>query len=47
MKYKDINVYKENPSYYGAAIGRTSGRIADGKVTLNGKVLNFNKNYSL
>ena len=47
MKYKDINVYKENPSYYGAVIGRTSGRIAEGKVTLNDKTLNFNKNYGV
>ena len=45
MKYKDINTYKDNPSYYGAFIGRTSGRIANGSVTLNDKVLNFNKNY--
>ncbi|MDU3350882.1 MAG: aldose epimerase family protein [Clostridium sp.] len=47
MKYKDLNVYEENPSYYGALIGRTSGRIADGKVLLNGNVLSFNKNYGL
>ncbi|MDY6226750.1 MULTISPECIES: aldose epimerase family protein [unclassified Clostridium] len=45
MKYKDINCYKENPSYYGAFIGRTSGRIANGKVMVKDKVLNLNKNY--
>lgn len=45
LKYDDINTYKENPSYYGALIGRTSGRIANGKVDLDGKELNFNKNY--
>lgn len=44
MKYKDINAYKENPSYYGALVGRTSGRIANGKIMLNDNVLNFNKN---
>ena len=47
MKYKDINTYKENPSYYGALIGRTSGRIADGKVILNDNVLELNKNYGV
>ena len=47
MKYKDINVYKENPSYYGALIGRTSGRIADGEVTVNNTTLKLNKNYGI
>lgn len=47
MKYKDIKTYKENPSYYGALIGRTSGRIADGKVILNDNVLELNKNYGV
>lgn len=47
MKYKDINAYKENPSYYGALIGRTSGRISNGNVLLNENVLNFNKNYGI
>lgn len=47
MKYKDINSYKENPSYYGALIGRTSGRIAEGKVTINDNVLELNKNYGV
>lgn len=47
LKYNDINTYEENPSYYGALIGRTSGRIANGKVDLYGKELNFNKNYDL
>ncbi|GAB6169716.1 galactose mutarotase [Clostridium carnis] len=47
MKYKDINSYKENPSYFGALIGRTSGRICNGKVELNGKILEFNKNYGV
>lgn len=47
MKYKDINSYKENPSYYGAVIGRTSGRISNGKAELNENILNFNKNYGI
>ena len=47
MKYKDINLYKENPSYYGALIGRTSGRIADGEVEVNNTTLKLNKNYGV
>lgn len=47
MKYKDINTYEENPSYFGACIGRTSGRICNGEVNLNGEILKFNKNYDL
>ena len=47
MKYKDINCYKENSTYYGAFIGRTSGRIAGGKVTVNDKDLSLNKNYGV
>ncbi|MGL5380803.1 aldose epimerase family protein [Clostridium sp.] len=47
MKYNDMNTYKENPSYYGALIGRTSGRVCEGTVELNGKTLTFNKNYGL
>lgn len=47
MKYDDINTYKINPSYFGALIGRTSGRICEGRVNFNGKELEFNKNYGL
>lgn len=46
-KYRDINVYEENPSYYGALIGRTSGRICGGEVDFFGEKLKFNKNYGL
>ena len=45
MKYKDINCYKENSTYYGAFVGRTAGRIANGIVTVNDRVLNLKKNY--
>ncbi|WLF68433.1 aldose epimerase family protein [Clostridium septicum] len=45
MKYKDMNIYEENPSYYGALIGRTAGRIFAGEVKLNNKILKLNKNY--
>lgn len=47
LKYKDINDYKDNPSYFGALIGRTSGRVCEGKVLFNNKVLEFNKNYGI
>ncbi|MDI9216824.1 aldose epimerase family protein [Clostridium tertium] len=47
LKYQDLNKYEENPSYYGALIGRTAGRIANGKVHLNDNVLYFNKNYGV
>ena len=30
LKYKDIESYKDNPSYCSAIIGRTAGRIAIG-----------------
>lgn len=44
-KYEKIETYEKNPSYYGALIGRTSGRIANGTTELNGEVLNFSLNY--
>lgn len=46
-KYKNIDTYKENPSFFGSLIGRTSGRICNGEVELEGKLLKFNKNYGL
>ena len=45
--YKNIESYYENPSYFGAIIGRTSGRICEGKVNIEGKEYNLNKNYGL
>ncbi|SHK68878.1 aldose 1-epimerase [Clostridium cavendishii DSM 21758] len=46
LAYKDWRDYIDNPSYLGAIIGRTAGRIADGKVELCGETLEFNKNYN-
>lgn len=37
--------YFDNPSYIGATIGRTAGRIKDGEFTLNDKKYNLIKNY--
>ena len=45
--YKDIQSYIENPSYFGAIIGRTSGRICEGKVVIENKEYELNKNYGL
>lgn len=47
LAYEDIKDYYENKSYYGAVIGRTSGRIYDGKLSINEKEINFNKNYEV
>lgn len=46
-KYKDIETYEKNPSYYGALIGRTSGRIANAITELNGETLNLSLNYGI
>lgn len=45
LSYKDKENYFTNPTYYGALIGRTSGRIAKGKAILNEVELNFDLNY--
>lgn len=45
LAYDNIEDYYENKSYYGAIIGRTAGRIYNGKATIEGKKINFNKNY--
>lgn len=47
LKYENIEDYKENNPYYGGVIGRTAGRIANGKVNLNGEELEFYKNYGI
>ena len=46
LGYKDIENYIKNPSYYGGIIGRTAGRICDGKVVIEGKEYDLNKNYN-
>lgn len=47
LKYEDLETYVTNPSYYGAIVGRTAGRIANGTTKLNDEVLTFNKNYGV
>lgn len=34
LAYKDLESYFESPSYYGGIIGRTSGRIHKGEITI-------------
>ncbi|MGL5345834.1 MAG: aldose epimerase family protein [Peptostreptococcaceae bacterium] len=46
LGYKDIESYIENPSYFGAIIGRTSGRICDGLVNIDGNKYDLAKNYN-
>lgn len=47
LSYEDERNYIENPSYYGATVGRTSGRIDKGAFTLNNKEYVLNKNYGV
>ncbi len=47
LTYRNIEDYIENPAYFGATIGRTSGRIADGRFTLDDRVYELNKNYGV
>ncbi|MGL4654792.1 MAG: aldose epimerase family protein [Sarcina sp.] len=47
LSYENEEVYFQNPSYYGATVGRTSGRIEGGKFTLNGEIYKLFKNYGV
>ena len=46
-KYSKLEAYKDNPSYYGALIGRTSGRIANGITEVNGEEVKLSLNYGV
>lgn len=41
LSYSDFNLYKNNSSYAGAIVGRSSGRIEDHKYVLNSKEYNL------
>ncbi len=43
--YKNIESYITNPSYFGAIIGRTAGRICDARIIIDDKSYNLSKNY--
>lgn len=45
--YENIEDYYTNPSYYGAIIGRTAGRIDKGQITIDGKKYDLAKNYGV
>ncbi|MBF8983245.1 galactose mutarotase [Lutibacter sp. B2] len=47
LTHEHIEDYIKNPSYFGAIVGRTSGRIAAGKFVLDKKVYDLNKNYGV
>lgn len=47
LSYEDEKNYIENPSYYGATVGRTAGRIDKGIFTLNNEKYELNKNYGV
>ena len=47
LGYKDIEDYIENPYYYGAIIGRTSGRICEGNIKIEDNECKLNKNYGI
>ena len=44
LGYEDIEKYRENPAYLGAIIGRTTGRIKDGILKLDGTEYQLDKN---
>jgi len=39
-----VNDYLKNPDYFGSIVGRTAGRISEGRFTLNGNVYELDKN---
>ncbi|MGL6173433.1 MAG: aldose epimerase family protein [Cellulosilyticaceae bacterium] len=41
LAYQDLETYAENPPFFGTIVGRTSGRIHKGKVTINGEIYQF------
>jgi len=47
LTYDSIEDYICNPPYFGATIGRTSGRIANGRFALEGKEYELNKNFGI
>ncbi|WP_233418131.1 hypothetical protein [Francisella orientalis] len=43
LQYAEIENYFNNPSYYGASIGRVAGRIKNGEFILNNKTYSVGK----
>lgn len=44
LSYKDIFLYKDNPMFFGAIIGRVAGRISNGTYKLDGNLYEIEKN---
>ncbi len=44
LEWQDIELYEQHPGSFGAIVGRTAGRIGDGKVTIDGQEYHFYKN---
>lgn len=42
--FKNISSYKDNPYYFGCALGRYAGRISDAQFELDNKVVQLSKN---
>lgn len=47
ITYQRLEDYIPNTPYFGATIGRTSGRIADGRFYLDGQLYNLTKNFGV
>ena len=45
LSYKNIEDYINNESFLNAIIGPTSGRIKDGKIIINGKLIELDQNF--
>ncbi|SET11505.1 aldose 1-epimerase [Natronincola peptidivorans] len=45
LTFDNLQDYMENPPYFGATLGRTSGRIGDGRFYLKGKTYQLKKNF--
>lgn len=44
LAYKDISLYKDNPMFFGAIIGRIAGRVSNGIYKLDGDLYKLEKN---
>lgn len=47
LTYEDVEDYITNSAYFGATIGRTSGRIGNGQFILDDKIYELNRNYGV
>lgn len=45
LQYKDVNEYANNPSFFGATVGRVAGRIKNGQISIDDKKYTLDKNY--